>query len=59
MAIGNHTFWIIVSIPDKAALTALNDRRLALRFDSEAAASAYLTRRGLDRNFYIVVEVPA
>lgn len=60
MAIGNHTYWLVVYLPDAKAVTAPNDWRRALTFVSEEAAQAYADKNEMgDKNFWIVVEVPA
>jgi len=61
MAIGQHTFWIIVSIPDGKALTSEEDKRTALRFTTREAAQSWCEHQleDYDPTFEIVVEVPA
>ena len=63
MSIGNHTFWVIVDLDTKAALTPESDHRRALQFISHEAAETY--RKGLcryreteDQGNLIVVRIP-
>ena len=59
MAIGNETFWIIVSIPDGIAVTPKYDKRRALRFWTEEMADKYMrAMEDFDSAFHVVVKVP-
>lgn len=66
MAIGNHSFWVIVDTLTRRAVTPENDARRALRFPTEAAALAYAwdhyapARLGTPAwDQWIVVHIPA
>ena len=59
MSIDNHTFWVIVNIPDGDAITSPKDQRAALRFETAKAAQEYLSSHGMDRAFFMVVRVRA
>jgi len=59
MSIGRHTYWLIVYLPDGEAITPPEDRRLALRFVTAEDAERYMQTRKLDKDFYLVVKVPA
>lgn len=59
MALGNHTFWVIVDTMHAEAVTLPNDKRAALKFTSEDAARRYKEKHQTDEDCWIVVRVPA
>ena len=60
MAIGSHTFWILVQVSTRKAITAPNDKRRAMMFASEDAAYHARGKLNLPADeVVLVVEVPA
>lgn len=58
MAIGQESFWIIVDLASREAITYPDDRRQSMRWKTEAAALAYANQYHPDKiDVWITVQV--